>query len=78
MINQIKKGTVVAKKLDKTATVVVEQVKTHPLYKKKFTVTKKYKVHDETNKSQPGDLVEIIGTRPISKDKHFKIKSIIK
>ncbi len=73
MSNQVKKGTVVVKKLDKTVTVMVEQVKTHPLYKKKFTVTKKYKAHDEANESRPGDSVEIVATRPISKDKHFKI-----
>ena len=73
MSNQIKKGLVVSRKTDKTATVAVEQIKTHLLYKKKFTVTKRYKVHDEENQTIVGDFVEIVSTKPLSREKHFKV-----
>lgn len=68
-----KKGIVVSDKMDKTVVVAVVSFKTHPKYKKKYKVTKKYKTHDEENKYKVGDIVEIIPCRPISKDKSFKV-----
>ncbi len=67
------KGTVVSDKMDKTAVVAVTRFVKHPKYKKYFKITKKYKAHDETNAVHIGDKVEIVETRPVSKDKHFAI-----
>jgi small subunit ribosomal protein S17 len=68
-----KKGVVVSNKMEKTAVVAVVSFKTHPKYKKKYKVTKRYKAHDEENKCQIGDVVEIAPCRPISKDKSYRI-----
>lgn len=68
-----KKGTVVSDKMNKTVVVAIESFKTHPKYKKKYKVTKKYKAHDEDNKYKTGDVVEIIPCRPVSKDKSYKV-----
>ena len=69
----ILKGVVVGDKMDKTVVVSVSRFIKHPLYGKFYKVSKKYKAHDEENKYKVGDKVEIAETRPISKDKHFKI-----
>lgn len=69
----ILKGVVVSDKMDKTIIVSVSNFIKHPKYGKYYQVTKKYKAHDEDNKWKNGDKVEIIETRPISKDKRFKI-----
>jgi small subunit ribosomal protein S17 len=68
-----KKGVVVSDKMDKTVVVAVDVFKTHPKYRKKFKVTKKYKAHDEENKYKVGDVVAIVPTRPISKGKNYKV-----
>ncbi|MFA6973884.1 MAG: 30S ribosomal protein S17 [Parcubacteria group bacterium] len=68
-----KKGVVVSDKMNKTVVVAVESFKTHPKYKKKYKVTKKYKAHDEDNKYKTGDTVEIVPCRPVSKDKSYKV-----
>lgn len=68
-----KKGIVVSDKMDKTVVVAVDSFKTHSKYRKKFKVTKRYKAHDEENKHKVGDIVEIVPTRPISKDKSYKV-----
>ena len=59
--------------MDKTVVVAVSRFIKHPLYGKFYKVGKKYKAHDEENKHKVGDDVEIIETRPISRDKHFKV-----
>ena len=69
----ILKGVVVSDKMDKTVIVSVSRFIKHPLYGKFYKVSKKYKAHDEENKYKVGDKVEIAETRPISKDKHFKV-----
>ena len=69
----ILKGVVVGDKMDKTIVVSVSRFVKHPLYGKFYKVNKKYKAHDETNKYKIGDSVEIVETRPISKDKRFKV-----
>ena len=71
-------GRVVSSTNNKTITVLVETYKTHPKYHKRVKQSKKYAVHDETNKAKVGDVVRIISTKPISKTKHFYLKEIIK
>lgn len=66
-------GVVVSDKMDKTVVVSVSRFVKHPLYGKFYKISKKYKAHDEENKYKVGDKVEITETRPISKDKRFKV-----
>ena len=66
-------GVVVSDKMDKTVVVSVSRFVKHPLYGKFYKVSKKYKAHDENNVCKVGDKVEIVETRPISKDKKFKV-----
>jgi len=67
------KGVVVGDKMDKTVVVSVSRFIKHPLYGKFYKVSKKYKAHDEDNKYKIGDMVEIMETRPISKDKKHRV-----
>lgn len=67
-------GVVVSDKMDKTIVVKVDRVKQDPKYGKRFTVSKKYKVHDEKNQFKIGDKVMFIECRPISKDKRWRVK----
>lgn len=67
------KGTIVSDKMQKTRIVAVERLKMHPKYKKYTKVTKRYKAHDETNEYKAGDVVIIEETKPMSKDKRWKI-----
>lgn len=69
-------GRVVSAKMQKTVSVLVEGKKTHPLYKKTYVWSKKYLVHDEMG-AKEGDVVSITETRPISKNKHFKVIKIL-
>lgn len=69
----ILKGVVFSDKMDKTIVVTVSRFVKHPLYGKFYKVSKKYKAHDEGNIYKTGDKVEIVETRPISKDKRFKV-----
>ncbi len=71
--SKILKGIVVSDKMNKTVVVSVSRFVKHPLYGKYYKVSKKYKAHDEENKYKTGDKVEIVETRPISKDKHFRV-----
>ncbi len=71
-------GVVVSASSDKTISVLVATYKTHPKYKKRVKYSKKYAVHDESNKAKVGDTVRIVETRPISKTKHFYLKEIVK
>ncbi|MEK7203137.1 MAG: 30S ribosomal protein S17 [Patescibacteria group bacterium] len=66
-------GVVVSDKMDKTIVVSVNRVKIHPRYKKRYTLSKKYKVHDEKNQYKEGDKVFFVETRPISKEKRWKV-----
>ena len=70
-------GKVVSSKNNKTITVVVETYKKDPLYGKRVKYSKKYAVHDETNKAKVGDTVRIVETRPLYKTKYFYLKEII-
>lgn len=78
MPKKILKGVVVSDKMDKTVVVSIERVFQHPLYKKTIKTRKKYKAHDEENKCQIGDVVEIIESSPISKTKRWKVIRIVK
>jgi len=71
-------GTVVSDKMDKTVVVAVERVVTHPLYKRTLRRTKKYKAHDEDNSCRAGDVVRIMETRPLSKEKRWRVVEIIR
>ena len=66
-------GVVVSNKMDKTVVVSVSRFVKHPKYGKFYKINKKYKAHDEENKYKTGEKVEITETRPISKDKKFKV-----
>ena len=70
-------GTVSSAKGDKTIVVTVTERKTHPIYRKQYTVSKKFMAHDEKNSAQVGDKVSIVETRPISKRKHFALDKIL-
>lgn len=70
---KVLKGKVVSDKMDKTIVVLVTRFVEHKKYGKRIKMTKKYKAHDETNSKKVGDTVEIEETRPISKDKKFKV-----
>lgn len=70
-------GVVSSDKADKTIVVTVRERKTHPLYRKQYTVSKKFIAHDEKNEAHTGDKVVIVETRPISRRKSHKLDSII-
>jgi len=70
-------GTVSSAASDKTIVVTVNSSKTHPLYHKQYTVSKKFMAHDEQNEAQVGDRVRILETKPLSKRKRFTLKRII-
>ena len=70
-------GTVVSDKMDKTIVVAVKDNVQHPLYKKILKRTVKFKAHDEKNECGAGDRVMIMETRPISKDKNWRLVKII-
>lgn len=71
--SKILKGVVVSDKMDKTVVVEVSRFVVHPKYGKRIKKTKRYKAHDEDNSKKIGDVVSIEETKPMSKDKHFKI-----
>lgn len=70
-------GTVTSDVADKTITVTVTSRETHPIYRKQYTVSRKYAAHDEKNEAKKGDLVTIVATRPVSKRKSFTLENVI-
>jgi small subunit ribosomal protein S17 len=70
---KILKGTVVSTKMKDTIVVLVDRFEKHPKYEKFIKRSKKFKAHDAGNTAQMGDKVQIMETKPISKDKHFKL-----
>ncbi|GKH48690.1 MULTISPECIES: 30S ribosomal protein S17 [Anaerotruncus] len=70
-------GTVVSDKMDKTVVVAIQDNVKHPLYKKIIKRTVKFKAHDEENACGVGDKVKIMETRPLSKDKRWRVTEII-
>ncbi|MEI8187887.1 MAG: 30S ribosomal protein S17 [Candidatus Saccharibacteria bacterium] len=70
-------GKVTSAKTDKTVVVNVQTRKTHPIYRKQFTTSKKFMVHDEKNEAKLGDKISFVETRPISARKHHKLTTVI-
>jgi small subunit ribosomal protein S17 len=70
-------GLVVSDKMDKTVVVAIERRMAHPVYGKMMTRTKKLKAHDEENSAKAGDTVRIMETRPLSKDKRWRVVEIV-
>ncbi|HUT54033.1 MAG TPA: 30S ribosomal protein S17 [bacterium] len=75
---KVRTGVVVSNKMDKTVVVRIDRVKMHPRYKKYIRVWNKVKAHDEKNACGIGDEVQIMETRPLSKDKHWRVLKILK
>lgn len=74
---KVRVGRVVSDKMDKTIVVAVETFVTHPLYRKQIRKTTRFKVHDENNECRIGDVVKIMETRPLSKDKNWRLVNVI-
>ncbi|NVN97754.1 MAG: 30S ribosomal protein S17 [Geobacteraceae bacterium] len=70
-------GVVVSDKMDKTVVVKVDRITKHPVYNKYIKRSAKYKAHDEQNACKTGDRVQITASRPLSKDKCWKVSQII-
>ena len=70
-------GIVVSDKMEKTIVVKVETRVAHPLYGRTMLTSKKYKAHDENNEARIGDRVQIVETRPLSKDKIWRLQTIV-
>jgi len=75
-LRKTRSGKVVSDKMDKTIVVAVETTRRDPIYKKTLKVTKKYKAHDENNEAKTGDTVLIMETRPLSKDKNWRLVEV--
>jgi small subunit ribosomal protein S17 len=78
MPRKIYTGEVISDKMDKTVVVAVERLTQHSVYKKTIRRITKFKVHDEDNKCRVGDRVKIIESRPLSKEKRWKVIEIVK
>jgi len=76
-LRKVRIGKVVSNKMDKTIVVAVEITERHPIYKKSITRTKRYKAHDENNEAHVGDIVSIMETRRLSKDKCWRMVEIL-
>jgi small subunit ribosomal protein S17 len=74
---KVQVGKVVSDKMEKTIVVAVETYKKHNLYHKRIKYTKKFKAHDENNEAKIGDVVKIMETRPMSKDKSWRLVEIV-
>jgi small subunit ribosomal protein S17 len=66
-------GTVVSAKMAKTIVVRVDSTRIHPKYRKQYRVSRKFKVHDEKGEYKAGDVVRFVETRPLSKDKRWRV-----
>jgi small subunit ribosomal protein S17 len=74
---KVRQGLVVSDKMAKTVVVAIERRVPHPVYGKMVTKTKRLKAHDEENSAKVGDTVRIVETRPLSKDKRWRLLEII-
>ena len=77
MPKKVKQGVVTSDKMDKTIVVKVASYNPHPKYKKIIETNKNYKAHDENNECGIGDKVQVMETRPLSKDKRFRVVKIV-
>ncbi|HAV10684.1 MAG TPA: 30S ribosomal protein S17 [Dehalococcoidia bacterium] len=71
-------GSVISNKMEKTVVVQVEDTKRHPIYRKVLTRRVNFKAHDENKECGPGDVVRIVETRPLSKDKRWRVAEILR
>lgn len=76
-VRKVRVGKVVSDKMEKTAVVAVERLVPHKLYKKAVKRTKRFQAHDENNEAHIGDTVQIMETRPLSKQKRWRIVQIL-
>jgi small subunit ribosomal protein S17 len=74
---KVREGVVVSDKMERTVVVVIQELKPHPLYKKVVRSTTKLKVHNENDDAHVGDRVRIVETRPLSKDKRWRVDEVI-
>ena len=74
---KVREGVVVSDKMEKTRIVLVQEQKPHALYKKVVRINRRFKVHEETNESGVGDRVRIAETRPLSKEKRWRIAAVL-
>ncbi|MGL4688368.1 MAG: 30S ribosomal protein S17 [Fusobacteriaceae bacterium] len=74
---KLRDGVVVSDKMEKTIVVAIETMVLHPMYKKRVKKTIKFKAHDENNVAQTGDKVRIMETRPLSKDKNWRLVEVV-
>ncbi|MCS6858717.1 MAG: 30S ribosomal protein S17 [Abditibacteriales bacterium] len=72
-----REGIVVSDKMDKTVVVAVQRLTRHPLYGRVIRITRKFKAHDEKNECRVGDRVRIVETRPLSKEKRWRVAEIL-
>ena len=75
---KVRQGIVVSEKMDKTVTVQVERLVRHSMYKKYVRQRKKYKAHDPENQCHAGDLVSIMEIRPLGRNKHWSVQTVLK
>jgi len=78
MPKKIYTGEVVSDRMDKTIVVAVKRIAQHPVYKKTIKKLTKFKAHDEDNKYKAGDMVRIIESSPLSKDKKWKVLDMVR
>lgn len=76
-VRKVRVGKVISDKMNKTVVVAVERKVPHALYNKPMVSTKRFKAHDENNECQIGDTVKIVETRPLSKDKCWRVVEIL-
>jgi small subunit ribosomal protein S17 len=76
-LRKTRQGTVVSNKMDKSILVLIERKVAHPIYKKYFKKTTKLMAHDEKNECGIGDVVKIMETRPLSKNKNWRLVEIV-
>ena len=74
---KVREGIVVSDKMNKTVVVLEETMRLHKIYKKRVKTSKRYKAHDENNECGLGDRVRIMETRPLSKDKRWRVVTIL-
>jgi small subunit ribosomal protein S17 len=74
---KVREGVVVSAKMEKTRIVLVQEQKPHALYKKVVRINRRFKVHDEANESGVGDRVRITETRPLSKEKRWRLAAVL-
>jgi small subunit ribosomal protein S17 len=77
-LRKVRQGTVISDKMDKTVVVLVETWSRHPLYNRTVKRTTKFMAHNEDNQARVGDVVRIMETRPLSKNKRWRVVNIVR